>query len=96
MNNRPTRTVALTQKDVGVTVGSGAAVALSAASVVLVRDSLLDIVAAVLLSRTTLWRIRINFLAASLYNIVAIPVAAGILVILSAVDYYPIEPIAFR
>ncbi|KAG2186214.1 hypothetical protein INT43_002652 [Umbelopsis isabellina] len=70
---------ALAQADVGVSVGSATDIAIEAASIVLIRNNLMDLLTMHDLSRTVVRRIRINFLWAFIYNIVAIPIAAGVI-----------------
>ena len=70
---------ALVTADVGLAIGAGTDVAIESADVVLMRNSLMDIVDAAALSRATLRNIRQNLFWAFFYNAIGIPVAAGVL-----------------
>ncbi len=69
---------ALTVADVGVAIGAGADIAIDAADVVLVQNRLSDVAAAIRLGRATLRNIRENLFWAFFYNVVGIPLAAGV------------------
>ncbi len=70
---------ALTQSDVGIAIGSGTDIAIESGSVVLIKDDLRDVVTAMRLSKYTIGKIKQNLFWAFAYNIVLIPVAAGVL-----------------
>ena len=70
---------ALVQADVGAAIGSGSDIALESGEVVLMKSDLMDLSKAVRLSRATIRNIRQNLFWAFFYNILGIPVAAGVL-----------------
>ena len=69
---------ALTSADIGIAIGAGADVAIDAADVVLMKSRLTDVVASIRLSRATLHNIHENLFWAFIYNIIGIPLAAGV------------------
>ena len=79
---------ALAQADVGIAIGSGTDVAIESGEIVLMKDNLLDVVAAIELGRKVISRIKLNIFWAFAYNVALVPVAAGVL--------YPAFGITFR
>ncbi len=71
---------ALTRADIGIAIGAGSDVALDAADVVLMRSTLMDVPAAIRLSRQVLRNIHQNLFWAFFYNCIGIPLAAGVLI----------------
>ena len=71
---------ALTRADMGIAIGAGADVAIDAADVVLVKSRLSDVPAAIRLSRATLRNIHENLFWAFIYNVIGIPLAAGLFI----------------
>lgn len=69
----------LAQADVGVAINSGSDITVNAASIVLMKDSLYDVVNAIRISKSSFQRIKINFGWAFVYNIILIPIAMGVL-----------------
>ena len=69
---------ALTRADIGIAIGAGSDVAIDAADVVLMKSRLIDVPAAVRLSRATLTNIHENLFWAFFYNVIGIPLAAGL------------------
>ncbi|WEV39560.1 copper-translocating P-type ATPase [Lactobacillus sp. ESL0681] len=69
---------ALTQADVGIAMGSGTDIAIDSGGIVLVKNNLLDVAKALELSKQTFNRIKLNLFWAFIYNILGIPIAAGV------------------
>ncbi|MFQ5814898.1 MAG: heavy metal translocating P-type ATPase [Candidatus Hydrothermarchaeaceae archaeon] len=79
---------ALAQADVGIAIGSGTDVAIESGEIVLIKDDLRDVVAAMQLSAKTIFKVKTNLFWAMAYNSILIPVAAGVL--------YPFTGTVFR
>lgn len=75
---------ALAQADLGIAIGAGTGVAIETAAVVLMRSDPQDVLAAIRLSKATVTRMKQNLFWAAIYNVIAIPIAAGVL-------YYPLH-----
>jgi Cu2+-exporting ATPase len=70
---------ALARADIGIAIGAGTDVAIETAKVVLMKSDPLDVTRAVVLSKATVRKMKQNLVWASVYNVLAIPVAAGVL-----------------
>ena len=70
---------ALVAADVGMAIGAGTDIAIEAADIVLVKNNLEDVITAIHLSKKTMSRIRLNYVWALGYNVLGMPVAAGVL-----------------
>ncbi|XP_023518749.1 probable copper-transporting ATPase HMA5 isoform X1 [Cucurbita pepo subsp. pepo] len=70
---------ALVAADVGMAIGAGTDIAIEAADIVLMKSNLEDVITAIDLSRKTFSRIRLNYIWALGYNLLSIPIAAGVL-----------------
>jgi len=80
---------ALTSADVGVAIGAGTDVAIDAADIVLMKNGLTDVVSAIRLSRATIRNIHQNLFWAFIYNVICIPLAAGLMVPLFNMELSP-------
>ena len=70
---------ALMQADVGFAIGSGTDIAIESADVTLIKNSIADVYEAILISKATIRNIKQNLFGAFIYNVIGIPIAAGIL-----------------
>jgi len=71
--------IALAQADVGIALGSGTDVSVESGDIVLVKDNLLDVVTGIQLGKNTMSKIKQGFFWALIYNIILLPIAAGLL-----------------
>ncbi len=80
---------ALTRADIGIAIGAGTDIAIDSADVVLMKNSLEDVCTAIELSKSVIRNIRMNLFWAFFYNVLGIPVAAGVLWPLFAIKLSP-------
>ena len=78
---------ALAQANIGIAVGTGTDVAVETGDIVLIKNDLRDVVVAIQLSRATMTKIRQNLFWAFFYNIILVPLAAGL--------FYPVLHVLF-
>ena len=70
---------ALARANIGIAIGAGTDVAIETANVVLMKSDPMDILRAIILSKATVRKMKENLVWASIYNLLAIPIAAGVL-----------------
>ncbi|MBI5023034.1 MAG: copper-translocating P-type ATPase [Candidatus Magasanikbacteria bacterium] len=80
---------ALAQADIGIAIGAGTDVAIETGNIVLMKSDPYDIVAAIRLSRATVVKMKQNLFWAAIYNVLAIPVAAGVFYTSSGISLRP-------
>ncbi len=80
---------ALTRADIGIAIGAGTDVAIDAADIVLMKSKLTDVPAAIRLSRASLRNIKENLFWAFIYNVIGIPLAAGVWIPLFGLELNP-------
>lgn len=79
----------LAQADVGVAINSASDITVNAASIVLMKDNLYDVVNALRISKKSFVRIKINFVWAFVYNMLLVPIAMGVLYPVNAFKFDP-------
>lgn len=84
---------ALAISDVGVAIGSGSDIAIGSAKFILVSSNLYSLLTLIELSQAVLRRVKFNFFWASVYNLIALPVAAGVLYPVGMIEYRPPSPL---
>lgn len=81
---------ALAEADIGIAIGSGTDVALESADVVLMKNDLRDVVNAIKLSKATIKNVKQNLFWAFFYNVIGIPIAAGLFYVTFGIKLNPI------